>query len=179
MILNKLDVEFSYHNGGNFYISGSKYPDMYNHLSDISVGALNKRLPDYVWKLSQRQSRILLDALMQGDGSTMQYKGEDSFSRYGTISVQLANDISRLAVHCGYSAIIKLAEEPTGIARVGVRNLGSRAGQAVSITQKHTYYKVSIITKQNQPYINKKTNDSNVEKLVKYTGKVYCIVSKG
>jgi hypothetical protein len=175
MILNKLDVEFSYHNGGNFYISGSKYPDMYNHLSDISVGALNKRLPDYVWNLSQRQSIILLDALMQGDGSTMQYKGEDSFSRYGTISVQLANDISRLAVHCGYSAIIKLAEEPTGIARVGVRNLGSRAGQAVSITQKHTYYKVSIITKQNQPFINKKTNDSNVEKMVKYTGKVYCI----
>ena len=175
IILNKLDVEFSYHNGGNFYISGSKYPDMYNHLSDISVGALNKRLPDYVWNLSQRQSIILLDALMQGDGSTMQYKGEDSFSRYGTISVQLANDISRLAVHCGYSAIIKLAEEPTGIARVGVRNLGSRAGQAVSITQKHTYYKVSIITKQNQPYINKKTNDSNVEKLVKYSGKVYCI----
>ena len=175
MIFEKLGVKFSYHNGGNFYISGSKYPDMYEHLSVLAVGALNKRLPDYVWNLSQRQSRILLDALMQGDGSTMQYKGEDSFSRYGTISVQLANDISRLAVHCGYSAIIKLAEEPTGIARVGVRNLGSRAGQSVSVTQKHTYYKVSIITKQNQPYINKKTNDSNVEKLVKYTGKVYCI----
>lgn len=177
MIFEKLGVKFSYHeSGGNFYISGSKYPDMYEHLSELSVGgALDKHLPDYVWNLSQRQSRILLDALMQGDGHTMQYKGEDSFSRYGTISVQLANDISRLAVHCGYSAIIKLAEEPTGIARVGVRKLGGRAGQAVSITQKHTYYKVSIITKQNQPYINKKTNDSNVEKLVKYTGKVYCI----
>ena len=175
MILEKLGVKFSYHKDGNFYISGCKYPEMYDHMSDLSVGALNKRLPDYVWNLSQRQSRILLSALMQGDGHTMQYKGEDSFSRYGTISVQLANDISRLAVHCGYSAIIKLAEEPTGIARVGVRNLGGRAGQAVSITQKHTYYKVSIITKQNQPYINKKTNDSNVEKLVKYTGKVYCI----
>ena len=175
MIFEKLGINFSYHNGGNFYISGSKYSDIYDNFEKLSVGALNKRLPDYVWNLSQRQSRILLEALMQGDGSTMQYKGEDSFSRYGTISIQLANDISRLAVHCGYSAIIKLAEEPTGIARKGVRNLGSRAGQVVSITQKHTYYKVSIITKQNQPFINKKTNDSNVEKLVKYTGKVYCI----
>ena len=176
MILGKLGIDFSYHeSAGNFYVSGSKYPDIYDHLSELSLGALNKRLPDYVWNLSQRQSRILLEALMQGDGHTMQYKGEDSFSRYGTISVQLANDISRLAVHCGYSAIIKIAEEPTGIARVGVRNLGPRAGQVVSITQKHTYYKVSIITKQNQPFINKKTNDSNVEKLVKYTGKVYCI----
>lgn len=176
MILGKLGIDFSYHeSAGNFYVSGSKYPDIYEHLSELSLGALNKRLPDYVWNLSQRQSRILLEALMQGDGHTMQYKGEDSFSRYGTISIQLANDISRLAVHCGYSAIIKIAEEPTGIARVGVRNLGPRAGQVVSITQKHTYYKVSIITKQNQPFINKKTNDSNVEKLVKYTGKVYCI----
>jgi DNA-directed RNA polymerase beta subunit len=175
MIFEKLGVNFSYHKDGNFYISGCKYPDIYNHLSELSLGALNKRLPDYVWNLSQRQSRILLEALMQGDGSTMKYKGEDSFSRYGTISIQLANDISRLAVHCGYSAIIKLAEEPTGVARMGVRNIGSRAGQVVSITQKHTYYKVSIITKQNQPFINKKTNDSNVEKLIQYTGKVYCI----
>ena len=104
----------------------------------------------------------------------MEYKGE-SFNRYGTISLQLANDVSRLAVHCGYSGIIKISEEPTGIARVGKRNLGSRAGQVVEITQKHTYYKVSIITKQNQPWINKKQNESNVEKLIDYEGKVYCI----
>jgi DNA-directed RNA polymerase II subunit RPB2 len=70
---------------------------------------------------------------------------------------------------------VKVSEEPTGVARVGIRNLGSRAGQEVSITQKHTYYKVSIITKQNQPWINKKVNDANEEKLVDYTGKVYCV----
>ena len=68
MIFEKLGVKFSYHeSGGNFYISGSKYPDMYEHLSELSVGgALDKHIPDYVWNLSQRQSRILLDALMQG-----------------------------------------------------------------------------------------------------------------
>jgi DNA-directed RNA polymerase II subunit RPB2 len=89
--------------------------------------------------------------------------------------MKLANDVSRLAVHCGYSGIIKISEEPTGIARVGKRNLGSRAGQVIEVTQKHTYYKVSIITKQNQPWINKKQNESNVEKLIDYEGKVYCI----
>jgi len=174
-IFEKLGVNYSYHKGGNFYISGSKYPNLYKVLSILSVGSLNKRLPDNVWNLSQRQSRLLLDALLQGDGSSMTYKDNEPFSRYGTISIQLANDISRLAVHCGYSAIIKIAEEPTGIARVDVRTLGSRAGQEISVTQKHTYYKVSIITKQNQPYINKKTNDTNVEELNHYTGKVYCI----
>ena len=174
-IFEKLGLNYSYHNGGNFYISGSKYPHIYNFIVGLSIGALNKYLPDYVWNLSQRQSIVLLEALMQGDGSTMQYKGEDSFSRYGTISIRLANDISRLAVHCGYSAIIKIAEEPTGIPRVGVRTMGSRAGQEVSITLQHTYYKVSIITKQNQPFINKKSNDTNVEELRYYKGKVYCI----
>jgi hypothetical protein len=174
-ILEKLDINYSYHTDGNYYISGSKYPHLFEYLKEISLGALNKRLPEYIWNLSKRQSIILLEALLQGDGTTMQYKGEDEFSRYGTISIQLANDISRLAVHCGWSGIIKIAEEPTGIAREGKRNLGSRAGTLVSITQKHTYYKVSIIRKQNQPWINKKKNDSNNEELIDYNGKVYCI----
>jgi len=173
-ILNELNVSYSYHKDGNYYISGSKYPEIYNELLLLSVGALNKYLPEYAFNLSERQSRILLDALMQGDGSKMEYKGE-TFDRYGTISIQLANDISRLALHCGYSGIIKIAEEPAGIVRTGKRNLGSRAGEIVTIVQQHTYYKVSIITKQNQPWINKKVNVSNEEKLIDYEGIVYCI----
>jgi len=173
-ILEKLNVIYLYSKDGNYSISGTKYPEIYNELLSLSLGASNKLLPEYVFNLSERQSKILLDALLQGDGSRMEYKGE-TFSRYGTISIQLANDISRLALHCGYSGIVKIAEEPTGIARVGKRNLGSRAGESVSITQQHTYYKVSIITKQNQPWINKKVNESNEEKLVDYDGKVYCI----
>jgi hypothetical protein len=116
-----------------------------------------------------------MEALLQGDGTTMKYKGEDEFSRYCTISPRLANDVSRLALHCGWSGIIKIAEEPTGVARAGTRNLGSRAGETMSATLQHTYYKVSIIREQNQPWINKKVNKSNIEKSVPYKGKVYCI----
>jgi len=172
--LEALDIEYKYSKDGKFIISGSKYPEICDTLSILSVGALDKYLPEYVWNLSQRQSRLLLEALMQGDGSSMEYKGE-TFDRYGTISIQLANDITRLALHCGYSGIIKVAEEPTGLARIGKRNLGSRAGQSISVTQQHTYYRVSIITKQNEPWINKKVNDCNEEKLVDYQGKVYCV----
>ena len=173
-LLEKLGVESSYHKDGNYFVSGVKYIELYKQLKELSVGALNKYLPSYVWNLSKRQSIVLLEALLQGDGSSMEYKGE-TFDRYGTISLKLANDISRLAVHCGWSCIVKVAEEPTGIARTGKRNLGSRAGQEVTITQRHTYYKVSIIRKQNQPWINKKVNESNEEKLIHYTGKVYCV----
>jgi hypothetical protein len=174
-ILDNLGIEYNYEKDGNFRIKENKYPEIYEQLLQLSVGALNKTLPKYVWNLSKRQSILLLEALLQGDGHTTLYKGEEEFSRYGTISIQLANDITRLALHCGWSGIIKVSEEPTGIARIGKRNLGSRAGEEVSITQKHTYYKVSIIRKQNEPWINKKKNDSNEEKLIDYQGKVYCV----
>ena len=173
-LLEKLNINYSYHKAGNYFISGVKYNEIYNSFKELSLGALNKYLPEYVWNLSKRQSILLLEGLLQGDGSSMEYKGE-TFDRYGTISIKLANDITRLALHCGWSGIVKVAEEPTGIARIGKRNLGSRAGQEVSITQKHTYYKVSIIRKQNQPWINKKVNDSNEEKCISYQGKVFCI----
>ena len=172
-IFNNMNIIYSYHNCGNYRIS-CKYKELNNYFSNLSVGALNKYLPEFVFELSERQSKILLEALLEGDGSKMEYNGE-TFNRYGTISLQLANDVSRLAVHCGYSGIIKISEEPTGITRVGKRNLGSRAGEIIEVTQQHTYYKVSIITKQNQPWINKKDNESNKEELIDYEGKVYCI----
>jgi DNA-directed RNA polymerase beta subunit len=174
-ILDLLQIQWTYQVAGKFFISYPKNKKIYESLVEFSLGALNKHLPDYAWTLSQRQSRVLLEALLQGDGHTMEYKGEPQFSRYGTISVQLADDITRLALHCGWSGIVKLAEEPTGVARIGMRNLGSRAGQEVSVTQKHPYYKVSIIREQNQPWIFKKTNESNVYKTLDYQGKVYCI----
>ena len=173
--LDVLSISYSRHLTGNFYISGSKTTAVCDHFKELSVGALNKYLPEYVWNLSQRQSQVLLEALLQGDGSTMKYKGEDSFSRYGTISPQLADDITRLALHCGWSGIVKIAEEPTGIARVGKRNLGPRAGEEMSATLRHTYYKVSIIQEQNQPWMFKKDNASNILERMDYKGKVYCI----
>jgi DNA-directed RNA polymerase II subunit RPB2 len=175
MILDTLNVHYTIHADGSFCISRSKTPAIYEHFKELSVGALNKYLPEYVWNLSQRQSRVLLEALLQGDGHTMKYKGEDEFSRYGTISLRLANDVSRLALHCGWSGIVKIAEEPTGVARIGVRTLGNRAGETMTATLQNTYYKVSIIREQNQPWINKKDNESNTETRIPYNGKVYCI----
>jgi len=107
---------------------------------------------------------------MEGDGHTY----SDGFSRYGTISPKLANDICRLAVHCGWSGVTKIAAEP-GDTHHLIRNSGKDKDNYHEISSKHTYYKISIIRKQNQPYINKKVNDSNEEKLIDYDGKVYCV----
>jgi len=108
---------------------------------------------------------------MEGDGHT--YK--DGFSRYGTISLRLANDISRLAVHCGWSGIIKISSYPGEYRHTITGTKGYNKGNSHIIESKIIYYKISIIRKQNQPYINKKINNSNEEKLIDYEGKVYCI----
>jgi hypothetical protein len=171
-ILTKLDIEFyrdNYH--GYFAINIGKNKELYNELKKYSLGALNKYLPSYVWSLSKRQCIILLEALMEGDGHTY----VDGFSRYGTISLKLANDICRLAVHCGWSGITKIAAEPGDNKHIITGTKGYTSGKSHVIESKHTYYKISIIRNQNQPYINKKVNGSNVEKLIDYEGKVYCI----
>ena len=171
-ILTKLGLKFK-HDSHQGYLALNKgeHPEIYEELQKYSLSAANKVLPDYVWELSQRQCIILMEALMEGDGHT--YK--DGFSRYGTISTKLANDVSRLAVHCGWSGSIKVASEPDGIGHECTGTMGYNEGKTNIITQKHTYYKISIIRKQNEPYINKKKNDSNEEKLMNYCGKVYCI----
>ena len=167
----ELDIDYSIEDDG-VRISGAKYPEILDYLIDKK--AHEKYLPNYVWNLSQEQSRILMDSLMLCDGHTYTYKNRKGFSRYGTVSIKLANDIQRLALHCGWSGFIKLAELP-GKTRTGTRNLGKRKGEKVTITQKHSYYKISIIRKQNNPWVNKKKNNANKEEYVKYTGKVGCI----
>ena len=171
-ILTKLGIEFYHDNyNGYFAINIGKYKELYDELKKYSLGALNKYLPEYVWNLSQRQCIILLEALMEGDGHTY----SDGFSRYGTISLRLANDICRLAVHCGWSGITKIAAQPGDNNHIITGTKGYNAGKSHIIESKNTYYKISIIRKQNQPFINKKVNDSNKEELIDYEGKVYCI----
>ena len=172
--LNELNIKYIKNIDG-IRVSKSKEPILYNEFKSLSVGALNKKLPEYIWNLSEIQSQILMESLLEGDGHTYEYKDEKSFSRYGTISKQLADDITRLALHCGWSGIVKIADIPDGVERIGTRTMGSRIGTTVNITQKHVYYKVSIIRKQNQPWINKKVNESNEETTIDYSGKVYCI----
>ena len=169
---NELGIQYTINDQG-IYISGAKYPEIMNNL--IDKPSYEKYLPDYVWSLSQKQSRILLDSLIKCDGHTFTYKDEPSFKRYATTSIKLAEDIQRLAFTCGWSGTINLDNSSLGITRVGKRNLGGRAGSKVEITQLHNYYKISIITKQNNPWVNKKTNNANEEKYIKYTGKVGCI----
>lgn len=119
------------------------YPEIYEYFLNLSIN--NKCFPNYIWDLSQTQSRILLNVLLKNN------------KRYYVINnIQLANNISRLIIHCGWSSIIKCKKY-------------------LNNQKLYKYYIIHIIYNKNKPYINQKYNKSNNENLIKYKGKVYCI----
>jgi DNA-directed RNA polymerase beta subunit/intein/homing endonuclease len=79
-----------------------KSENLYQLLEPLNVGALNKYLPDFVWKLSQRQARLLLNSLISCDGSHNKQESEC----YYTSSRRLADDVMRLAIHAGWAGSI-------------------------------------------------------------------------
>jgi len=128
-LLENLKIEYIYKDN-KFIINDI---NIIKHIqNNIGNDSINKKLPNYIWTISQRQSRILMELLLQCDN-------------FETINI--VNDISRLALHCGWAGHIKLA------------NTNSK-------------YNIDIIKKNNEPWIN---NDTNIEKYIEYIGKVYCI----
>lgn len=83
------------------------------HIAEIigsEEGTLSwqKKLPDFVWELSWRQQQILLDALLDGDGSRY-----STWAYYATSSPYLADDVQRLGVLLGYNATLSRTRKKT------------------------------------------------------------------
>lgn len=76
--------------------------DLADWFSDkCGVGSENKKLPGFVFGLNVRQMRVLLDALIDGDGSITK-RG----LRYHTTSILLAGQVQEIAIRCGMAASI-------------------------------------------------------------------------
>lgn len=117
------------------------------------VGSLGveKHLPDYVWRLSQRQCRVLLSSLWSLDGSS--YSGHHEM--YYTSSKRLADDIMRLSLHAGWSGSVSICA------------MTARSGYCVSIEES-----------ENEPVANDgHTSGQNwqIERRIPYNGRVYCV----
>lgn len=75
--------------------------------------SFNKKVPRFVLGFDKPDLRILLNALVEGDGSEAELKDNDQISyRYATSSKQLADDVQELAFKCGYSAFISVYQKP-------------------------------------------------------------------
>ena len=97
------------------------------------------------------------------DGETFQ------LIRYDTSSEKLRDDIQRLCLQCGYSANYSRK------AKAGDKKTpktGRYAGKEIILRFDH--YRLSIITGQNEPRVNKQISQSRNDSLVNYKGFVYC-----
>ena len=98
-VLNNLEIEYVSEKNGKIYIS-SDYVSLYVHFYKLS---LNKDiiLPNYVWNLSQDQSKHLLYVLLDCES------GDIEKFTYTSNNKLLLDELVRLSLHCNWSAVIK------------------------------------------------------------------------
>ena len=164
-ILPQIGFTFKVYPGELDYYYITKQRNLTQYLKPFGKG-IEKYIPEFVWDLSQNQARVLMRALLSGDGYT---KGNSS--EYYTGSERLANDVQRLTIHCGWSSS-KVIKKPAG-------EVLSIKGQQT--TRKTNQYRISII--QHTTYLNPLINSNaklTTTEIIQYDGKVYCpTVSSG
>ena len=140
-----------------------KDKQLLSYIKPLSVGAINKQLPSWVWCLSMTQCRTLIAGMMLGDGHTM----KNGTRRYDTSSKQLADDFHRLCIHAGYAASIILKYPAGHKSHIASRN--------ETITSTADAYRITIIETRTNPLVNKnKGNGKQQDSWVPYKGKVHC-----
>ncbi len=143
-------------------------PRLFAFFGPLSVGAVKKRLPRFVWDLTQKEADWLLKGMLQGDGHVVKAKekGYTETSRYDTSSFELASDFQMLCLHAGDSSNIGIKYFA---GHQSVLKAKGREGEIITSTV--DAYRMSRITGQNNPKVNK---DKQCDKWEKYDGKVYC-----
>ena len=138
-----------------------------HYMKPLSVGAINKSLPAWVWKLTTEQARWLIKGMMLGDGHWMK---NITTRRYDTSSKKLADDFQRLCLHAGWSANMTV-KYPKGHQSMCLGKVITTNADALRLT---------IVTAQNNPKVNKDKKNKLSDEMIDYNGKVYCCtVSSG
>ena len=104
-------------------------------------------MPEWVWKLSTKQVRILIKSMIVTNMRLGNYKYDNMFcSKYES----LADDMMRLCIHAGWS---------------GIKSI-----------YKDKIWKITIIKNMNKPYVNNVKKEINhKEQEYNFKGAVYCI----
>jgi hypothetical protein len=157
---------YHYRQDNDKFIINNK--QLYNYMKQFSVGAPNKFLPGWVWKLSSRQARLLLEGMVLGDGS---YHGMSIV--YYTSSVELADNVMQLALHCGWSSNKWLHLKAGNETVIEGRN----------VTSNYDMWRLAIIKSKNNPEVNHghtKEQNAQVEEIIEdYNKPVFCLEVPG
>jgi len=107
---------------------------------------LNKyKFPSWVWELSTNQCRYLVKSMVSVKNKDIKNNFENM---YCTLCESLADDMTRLLIHAGWSGIK---------------------------SQYNNYWKITIIKNKNKPIVNNPDDKSNKESIYYYEGSVYCL----
>lgn len=138
---NKVLYQFGSHNTNTYdtkciteYLSNNMYSDTLS-------------MPEWVWKLSNKQVRILIKSMIVTNMRLGNYKYNNMFCcEYES----LADDMMRLCIHAGWS---------------GIKSI-----------YKDKIWKITIIKNMNNPYVNNiKKEKNHKEQEYNFKGAVYCI----
>jgi hypothetical protein len=151
------DLGYNYNILKNKIIISDK--QLWIYLTSFSGIASNKKLPDWVWELSQKQARLFLKSIVT-------YSTKSKI--YYTSSSKFADDLMRLALHAGWSAH---------------KDLYMLAGSITKIRKKtfKTNFDLWCIDIQQNTNIPLVDNDNisscknQVEQLIQYEGSVFCL----
>jgi predicted phage terminase large subunit-like protein len=120
-------------------------------------GAYNKRIPDEVFTWKTRYARILLESLVEGDGTWRTNKN----GHYVTVSEELAHAVMRLASHCGFRATLDVRHDKTTTPDSKTHNVKAFHVYLLETADRDTG--ISLNT-DNSPLVS-----------APYKGKVYCL----
>jgi hypothetical protein len=132
------------------------------YLKQLSVGAINKYLPEWCFELDMHHSQKLIEGMVLGDGC---YMGGTTTVRYYTSSIKLRDDFQRLCLHAGWGCNYYL-KSPKGTKSMC---LGKE------IQTNADYWTLTICKTQTKPLVNKYIKSGKqLDKWEEYKGKVYC-----
>jgi hypothetical protein len=120
--------------------------------------AHQKYIPEEFKELSRRQLRILIRAMLLGDGSKL---GKHSWS-YRTVSEKLRDDFQEIVLKAGFGSTIWKPRKQTSYMRGRV------------IRSRFPVWDISVTTKRTTPTIYEK-HGCGKEGFVDYDGMVYCV----
>jgi replicative DNA helicase Mcm len=121
--------------------------------------ARNKKVPDFIKNLDREQIKVFLKSLYQGDG----HKSKTAHTLY-TISKKLCDDVQELILKVGDASRFSVATPRKSFLK----------GREINST--YPCYCINWMKKSNYHNTqNKGMSPSSVEKLIDYSGKVYCI----
>ncbi|TRZ80659.1 DUF559 domain-containing protein [bacterium] len=134
----------------NFIVNNTKLGEEIRFI--FGEGAANKRIPSWIMSLPKEKLALLIDCLMDGDGSTRESPNGYKRYKYTTVSKTLADQIQEIVFKIGFSP--------------------SLSKYIVETDNRSDIYMVnwSELTKRNDRTINIKDNLSKEP----YNGKVWC-----